>query len=55
MAVTETLTADRIEVVSSRPFNSDLTHLYLIEMLEGNTFPPISFLFRQGRFTVAVR
>ncbi len=50
MAVTESLTADRVEVVSSRPFNSHLTHLYLIEMLEANCFPPISFLFRRDAY-----
>ncbi len=47
MAVTETLTPDGVEVVSSRPHNSDLTHLYLVEMLEWNRFPPISFVFRR--------
>ncbi|MGO8689843.1 MAG: glycosyltransferase family A protein [Thermoguttaceae bacterium] len=49
-AVTETLTPKGVEVVSSRPFNSDLAHLYLVEMLEANRFPPISFLFRRDAY-----
>ena len=36
--------------MSSRPFNSDLAHLYLVEMLEANRFPPISFLFRRDAY-----
>jgi glycosyltransferase involved in cell wall biosynthesis len=49
-ALKEVLEGDGCRVVSKSPFNAWLTDIYLSEMARGNTFPPISFLYRREYF-----
>lgn len=49
--VQEEITPDGARVLDRRAFNSALTTIQLDRILNGNTFPPISFLFRRSAAT----
>ncbi|HCZ15338.1 MAG TPA: glycosyl transferase [Candidatus Accumulibacter sp.] len=46
--VDEVIEGDLIRVIRTTPWNHDLMSVYLIEMAQVNSFPPISFLFRRS-------
>lgn len=46
--VEEEVLPERIRIVARSPFNPDLLSIYLHEMAQENTFPPISFLYRRS-------
>jgi len=47
MVKTEIIEGNKIKLISKQPFNTWLTEVSLYRMLAGNTFPPISFLYRR--------
>ncbi len=48
MKVDEILTSDGVKIVNTSEYNPFLSQIDLIEMLAGNLFPPISFVFRRS-------
>jgi glycosyltransferase involved in cell wall biosynthesis len=50
MCVKETIASDTVRVIAQYPFNDWLKSIYLIDILNVNSFPPISFLYRRAAF-----
>lgn len=48
--VDEEMQKDGVRILSSRPFNTWMDGVSLSRLAAGNTFPPISFLFRRAVF-----
>ena len=46
--VEEEVLPESIKILARSPFNPDLISIYLHEMAQENTFPPISFLYRRS-------
>ncbi len=46
--IEEEVLPDGIKILTRSPFNPDLLSIYLHEMAQENTFPPISFLYRRS-------
>lgn len=46
--VEEKVLPDHVKILARSPFNPDLMSVYLHEMAQQNTFPPISFLYRRS-------
>lgn len=50
MRIDEQMSEDGVRILSSRPFNTWMKGVSLSRLAAGNTFPPISFLFRRAVF-----